>query len=210
MKATDYRNSFDGMRDERRSTRLIILFLAGALLLSMFYIISRDESIAMIPPGLTEKGLISKTTANSAVKEAWGAYIAESLGNVTPENADFVAKNLGSLIDPSVYKKLMEVIGQQSQLIKDEQVTLQFVTNAVFYVPSKDIVVVSGEYTIRGMRQEETRNVRTYEIGLRVRNYNVALTSLDLYEGPWRPGVDRDKVKKEADAKNQRKVAENN
>jgi len=209
MKAQDYRNSYDGLHYERRISRLTVLALAGALVLALFFIATRDATVVMIPPGLSEKGEVSKSAASSAVKEAWGAYIAESLGNVTPETADFVAKNLGSLIDPSVYKKLMEVIGQQSQLIKDEQVTLQFVTNAVFFVPSRDIVVVSGEYTIRGMRQEETRNVRTYELGLRVRNYNVALTSLDLYEGPWRPGVDRDKVKHDAE-KNQRKVAENN
>jgi conjugal transfer pilus assembly protein TraE len=207
MKADQYRDSFDGMRNERRINRLALLGLTFALVLSLFFICTREATVVMIPPGLTEKGEITKSEANSAVKEAWGAYIAESLGNVTPENADFVAKNLGSLIDPAVYKKLMEVIGQQSQLIKDEQVTLQFATNAVFYVPSKDIVVVSGEYTIRGMRQEETRKVLTYELGVRVRNYNVALTSLDLYEGPWRPGVDREKQKKEAE-KNQRKVAD--
>lgn len=207
MKADQYRDSFDGMRHERRINRLALLGLTFALVLSQFFICTREATVVMIPPGLTEKGEISKSEANSAVKEAWGAYVAESLGNVTPENADFVAKNLGSLIDPAVYKKLMEVIGQQSQLIKDEQVTLQFATNAVFYVPSKDIVVVSGEYTIRGMRQEETRKVLTYELGVRVRNYNVALTSLDVYDGPWRPGVDREKQKKEAE-KNQRKVAD--
>ena len=207
MKAEQYRDSFDGMRHERRVMRLVLLGLTGTLLLSLFFITTREATVVMIPPGLTEKGEITKTEANSAVKEAWGAYIAESLGNVTPENADFVAKNLGSLIDPAVYKKLMEVIGQQSQLIKDEQVTLQFTTNAVFYVPTKDIVVVSGEYTIRGMRQEETRKVLTYELGVRVRNYNVALTSLDLYDGPWRPGTDREKQKKDAE-KNQRKVAD--
>jgi len=207
MKADDYRNSFDGMRHERRISRLVLLGLTFSLVMCLLYISTRDATVVMIPPGLSEKGEVSKTTANSAVKEAWGAFIAESLGNVTPENADFIAKNLGAMIDPSVYKKLMEVIGQQSQLVKDEQVTLQFATNAVFYVPSQDVVVVSGEYTIRGMRQEETRKVMTYELGLRVRNYNVALTSLDLYEGPWRPGVDREKMKKDAE-KAQRKVAD--
>ncbi|MHB8742090.1 MAG: TraE/TraK family type IV conjugative transfer system protein [Sulfuricaulis sp.] len=205
MKAEIYRDSFEGMRSERRMTRLTLLGLTLALVLCLFYIATREATVVLVPPGLTEKGDITKNDANSAVKEAWGAYIAETLGNVTPQNADFVARNLGSLIDPAVYKKLMSVIGQQAQLIKDEQVTIQFADNAVFYVPSKDIVVVSGEYTMRGMRDEETRKVMTYELGLRVRNYHVALTSLDLYEGPWRPGVDREKEAKE---KAQRKVAE--
>lgn len=206
MKAELYRDSFDGMRHERRISRLMMLGLVFALVLAMFFIATREATVVMIPPGLTEKGTITKNDANSAVKEAWGAYIAESLGNVTPQTADFVARNLGPIIDPGVYKKLMDVIGQQAQLIKDEQVTVQFAANAVFYVPSKDIVVISGEYTIRGMRNEESRKVQTYEVGLRVRNYNVALTSLDLYEGPWRPGVDREKQEKDA-AKN-KKVAE--
>ncbi|MHB8446817.1 MAG: TraE/TraK family type IV conjugative transfer system protein [Rudaea sp.] len=205
MKAETYRDSFEGMRSERRSTRLTLMGLTLALVLCLFYIVTREATVVLVPPGLNEKGDITKNDANSAVKEAWGAYIAESLGNVTPQNADFVARNLGSLIDPGVYKKLMSVVGQQAQLIKDEQVTIQFADNAVFYVPSKDIVVVSGEYTMRGMRDEETRKVMTYELGLRVRNYHVALTSLDLYEGPWRPGADREKEAKE---KAQRKVAE--
>jgi conjugal transfer pilus assembly protein TraE len=207
MKSDLYRDSFEGMRQERRVTRLSTLGLVLALVLCLFYIATRDATVVMVPPGLNEKGDITKNNASSAVKEAWGAYIAESLGNVTPQNADFVARNLGALIDPAVYKKLMSVIGQQAQLIKDEQVTIQFADNAVFYVPSQDIVVVSGEYTMRGMRNEETRKVMTYELGLRVRNYQVSLSSLDLYEGPWRPGVEHEKQEKDQ-AKAQRKVAD--
>lgn len=188
MKRSDYLNTHEGLLLERKYSRLALVGLAIALILALTLAVSKRETVVMVPPGLSATGQIDPDSANAAVKEAWGAYVAGTIGNVTPTTADFVAKQLGSIIAPVAYKELNAAIGNQTELIKGQHVSLQFSPNSVFYDAPSDKVIVSGEYRILGVRSDSVKaSVRTYEIGVAIRNYHVAITSLMIYEGAWKP-----------------------
>ena len=188
MKRADYLNTHEGLLLERKYSRLAIVVLAAALVLALSLAASKRETVVMVPPGLSATGQIDPDSASASIKEAWGAYVASSLGNVTPTTADFVSKQLGSVFAPRSYNKLNEAIAKQADLIKTQHVSVQFSPNAVFYDAPSDRVIVSGEYRVLGVRSENnSSSVRTYEIGVAIRNYHVAITSLMVYEGAWKP-----------------------
>lgn len=193
MKADTYSGSYEGLMRERKFSRPIILVLAIALLLCVFALMGRDRTVVVVPPGLVGEGDISSNSAGPNVKEAFAAYVATLVGNVTPRSVDYVTQSIGKIVDSRSYKDLIAVVKEQAELVKNEQVTIQFSPTSVFYVPGDDYVAVSGEYAVRGMRDAEKRLIRTYEIGVKVRNYTTYVTSLDVYDGPWRPRGQRQK-----------------
>jgi conjugal transfer pilus assembly protein TraE len=80
---------------------------------------------------------------------------------------------------------MLAAVNEQAEQIKSEQIAIQFAPKQVFYHPVLKKVIVSGDYIIRGARNTEQNMVRTYILGVTVRNYTVQLTSLETQEGPW-------------------------
>jgi len=187
MKATRYNDTYEGLIQSRRMHQIALVGLSIALVLLAIVAVSKRAPVIIDPPGLSERGVIEPSNANAAVLEAWGMHFAQLLGNATPRSAEFVADALSPHIDGSAHEALITAIREQAETIKSEQISVQFTPTTVFYVPEDRYVVVSGEYVIHGLRNSQSRSVRTYEVGVRVRNYQVSVTSLDTYDGPWQP-----------------------
>lgn len=199
MKMANYLKSYHGLQIEAKYTRIALAILALALLVSVGALTSRDPVVVLVPPGLSEKGKVMVDSADDAVLETWGMYFADQLGNVTPRTADFLDRKLAPFLSPSISADVRGLIAAQAKTIKDEQISVQFSATDPFALPEDHLVVVTGEYTIRGVRQEEKRTTRTFEFGIRIINYKPVMTSVEVYEGPWRPLAER--VKKEAAAR---------
>lgn len=192
MKLSNYLSSWDATRLENRYGRFVMVLLSAATLLLTVAVMNKDPIIVEIPPGLTEKGAVMVDDASDAVKESWAMYFADQLGNVTPRTADFVDRKLARHLSTSISTQVRALIAAQAKEVKEEQVTIQFSPTDVFALPD-GTVAVTGEYAIRGLRQDERRFVQTFEFGIQVRNYLVVMTSLDAYEGPWRSAEERQK-----------------
>lgn len=187
MKWTDRFSTLRGALEENKMSRYILMVLAVSNILLAILAFGRDQTVVMVPPNLSEKVEISENQASSGLKESWGTYVAMMMGNVTPRNAAYLTELIGKIVAPNIYKDFLQSITEQTKLIEDEQLTLQFTPNQVFYLPDKDVVVVSGEFSMRGMRAVEKRMIRTYEIGIGIRNYRAQINAFTVYEGPWNP-----------------------
>jgi conjugal transfer pilus assembly protein TraE len=187
MKLDQYTRTLQGALQENKLTRYVLLGLTLSNVVLVFALATKGETVVMVPPEITQEARLASNNANAALKEAWASQVAMQLGNVTPRTAAYVSEQLGKIVAPSAYQPFMESLAEQADRIKDEQLTIQFAPTHVFYVAEKDLVVVSGEYAVRGLRDSEKRSVRTYEIGLDVKNYQVSVTSLTAYDGPWAP-----------------------
>lgn len=193
MNLKNYLSTWKGTLAENRLGRHVMLVQAAVILVLGFALASRHPVVVMIPPGLTDKGAVMVDDANEAVRTAWGGFFADTLANVTPRTADFLDKKLGPFLAPDISSKVRDLIAAQAKQIKDEQVSIQFSATDVWAVPDTDTVVVTGEYTIHGIREAEKRTTRTFEFGIKIVNYRVVLTGIDVYEGPWRPSTEREK-----------------
>ena len=208
MNLDKYSKTLRGAIQENKLGRWALVLLSIANVILVLGVTSKDTAVVVVPPTLSSQGgTLASNSANASLKEAWGSYFAMMLGNVTPRTADYVAEQLGKYVAPRAYNGFMEKIADQVERIKDDNLTIQFAPTHVFYVPEKDIVVVSGEYSMRGMRSEERRTVRTYEVGIAVNNYNVQISSIRPYEGPWQPTLDEKEALEQKRLRDSRKAA---
>lgn len=185
MKYSDYAKTWKGSLTENKLARYAMMALVLSNVILAMIAFGRNETVVMIPPGINEQVAIGASEGTPGIKEVWATQVAMLMGNATPRNVEYIGSQLGKLLAPGVFNSVQESLAAQSKRIADENLTVQFTPNQVFHLPAEDIVVVSGEYSLRGMRGAEQRMVRTYEIGIRIRNYMVRVESLNVYEGPW-------------------------
>lgn len=185
MKMSLYVKTWRGALAENKFSRYIILLLSITVLVLAISLMGKDTKIVLVPPEMTQESAVASNNADAPYKEAWATYVAMMLGNATPRTAPYISESIGKLMSPAVYRTMMDGLTEQASRISDEQLTIQFSPNQTFYLPAKDVVVVTGEYVIRGMQASEQRMVRTYEIGIDVSNYVVRVDSLTAYEGAW-------------------------
>lgn len=185
MKLSFFSRTWTGLHNQNQ----LLWGLLGAVLLCNLILgvalLTKATVVVMVPPRLIGEASVTADDADAAYKESFGLSIASMLGNVTPSTAPFLGKNITRYVAPEVTREMVAAVNEQAEQIKAEQISIQFAPKEVFYHPVLKKVIVSGDYTIRGARNSEQRFVRTYVLGVTVRNYSVQLTSLDAQEGPW-------------------------
>lgn len=186
MKGAKYFQSWQG---SLKANKLLMGALALSLLTNIVLAMSASSKQAIVvvqPPPLSEEAWISKSDASMSMKESWGLYIATLLGNTTPRSVAGLSPVIGKIVSPGAYQQIMSALAEMKKEVESEQLEIQFSPTGVFYVPSRNVVAVSGELRMRSARGIEKRFVRTYEIGLDFRDYQPRMRSLDIYEGPFR------------------------
>lgn len=186
MKLNTYLQTFRGAKKANQLGAVVLLISLLMNLLLVFAVSNKETVVVMSPPLSTQDEWLSKSDASIGMKEAWGAWVALLLGNTTPRSIGLVSPMITQVAAPGSYQSLLSALADMKREVEQEQIELQFVPNDVRYIPTRDVVAVSGEMRIRGVRGEEKRFVRTYEIGLRFRNYMPQMTSLDVYEGSFK------------------------
>lgn len=176
--------TFDGMRGENQFLRLIIAGLLVVNVVTATAALTRDEVITVVPPTLTEKAWLSKTSASFEYTESWAFFIAQLIGNVTPHNATVVKDALGPLLAQDIYQSVMQVLDQQIHQIRQDRVTLGFEPEKVLrdnVNPNK--LYVTGRSVSQGPTGAKKRDSRTYEIELTVKDYKPVITWISTNTG---------------------------
>lgn len=185
MKFDAYLKTWRGALAENRFNRYVMVILAISNLMLAIYASTKSTTVVLVPPELKRESTVAENAADSGYKEAWATHVAMMLGNVTPKTAAYVSESVGRLMAPQVYRKMMDAISEQSSRITTEQITIQFVPTQTFYLQESDVVIVTGEYIIRGVQSAEQRMLRTYEIAIDVSSYTVRVDSIKAYQGSW-------------------------
>lgn len=183
-----------------RLTSFVALSLLTAMIIINFIlvisVINKRESIILIPPTLTEKVEVVKGRATEGYMKAWGLFLAELIGNVTPENITFIRATIEPLLSPKVYQQLISVIELQAKQISIDKITMSFEAKLVQYEPDEGIVFVTGESIISGPTGEQKRDSRTYEFIINMNGFKPLLDWVDTYKGNARTKKVRDRLKK--------------
>lgn len=185
MKLTIFSDTWNGLHAQNK---MLIFFGAAMVVCNAFLslaILTKDKTVVLVPPRLLGEASVTANDADASYKESFGLSLASMLGNVTPTTAQFLANNISRYVAPEATREMVAAVNEQADQIKAEQISIQFAPKNVFYHPVLKKVIVSGDYTIRGARNSEQKMVRTYVMGVTVRNYSVQLTSLESREGPW-------------------------
>lgn len=181
MKLTQLLESWSLVQAENRLHRVVLVGLVITNGLSALAALRTERTVVLVPPTLTQEVEITRNTASSELKEAWGLYLAELLGNVTPATAEFISKALAPLLSTDIYRAVMDALSEQINALKMDRVATSFKPRQVSYEQETDKVFVSGELTAQGPNAKAETRHRTYEFVISIRNYRPRLDYIDVY-----------------------------
>jgi conjugal transfer pilus assembly protein TraE len=183
MEFKKFIKTWKGTQRENNAYRyLVIMLVVSNIVLAMATFV-RSEVIVLTPPDLTKAIRISREQGDQGYSETWGLAIATLLGNVTPGNADFTKRALATLLSPSIYQQVLNELYRQAEQIKIDRVSIRFEPREVNYEEKTGKVFVTGYSYAVGPYEKREQTVRTYELIIRVINYQPNIVFMDTYSG---------------------------
>lgn len=181
MKLSHFMDGWRGTQSENRFNRMLIAGLGLLVVLLTVGLVSKSTTVVMVPPTLEQEASLSENNASTEIQKSWGMYIATLLGNVSPGNASFLAKNISTHLSPHMYQPVVTSIQEQVKQIELEQLTTTFRATTVTWQQETGSVIVSGEAVTQGLRGEPQKAQRIYEMKFVTRNYQVLLDDIKVY-----------------------------
>ena len=184
-----YLKSYEGTKAEQRGSRILLFILSTAVLLLAYGVYTKDVVVVVKPYTLTGEAEVMKYSASKNYLESWGHFAAVTLGNVTPQNADFVKRSMGPLFHPSIYQDAIRVMDTQIEEIKLERITTSFEPRTVEYDQyDTKKVFVTGTTISTGPTGKPQKKIQTFEFYISIDNYHPQIKFMDVYAGPARVG----------------------
>lgn len=179
---------FSGDWESTKKANLVLLgavaILAVAEIFLVMDLLNTDTRVVLVPPHLTKEARIGYGSANREYYKAWGMYVAEMVGNLTPDNANFVVQSLLPLMGPRTYQTVKTGIYAEKDQEIEYHVTTSFDTSGLIWQPMTSTVFVtgtlrqispSGRYTASG--------VQTFEMNIRIQEGQPVITAFQEYPG---------------------------
>ncbi len=183
MRADRFARTWEGTLTENKWNRIFNAGLAVAVLFLSCQVLVKDQIVVMQPETLGSEAWITKSAASESYKEAWGLYLAQLTGNITPANVAFLKERLAPLLSPAIYGDVIDALELQAQDIRDDRVSMRFEPRFVEYESTTDKVYVYGYGFVQGADGKEARDDRTYEYQIRIANYAPLILDLNTYQG---------------------------
>lgn len=174
---------WEGLNAENRWSRGMIATLLVVLVLLTVKLFRKEIIVTLQPVTLTGEAWLMRNQASESYQEAWGLFLAQLLGNVTPGTVRFIQTRLKPLLAPRIYHEVMAALSVQSQQIQNHHVTLRFEPRTVDFEPETGKVFVYGYSFEKGAGSTERRVERTYEYRIQIAHYAPLIRHLDVYSG---------------------------
>lgn len=182
MNLVRFRQTWQRLVTENRFHRGLLIALLATNLLTLSALLQAERTVVLVPPILESQVNVARASASQEVKEAWGLFVTELLGNVTPTNATFLRRTLEPLLSPSLRRAIAGILDDQVEALKRDRVSVRFAPELVQYEADSDRVRVSGKQVITGPGADPVTRPRTYEVQVAFRNYRPLITYLDAYQ----------------------------
>lgn len=207
----DYKNfasTWLSLQASNRFLKLVCLSLMGLNLLTLIGWLKKDTAVILIPPSLSEKSEIARNKASEGYKKAWAMYTATLIGNVSPENADFVLDSFSNMVTGEIRSLITEQVAQELDMLKQEKVTSRFEIVRVTYEPETDKVFVTGRNVLMGAGGKSAPSEQTFEFQIDVKQYSPIITQMASYQGQPRllSILQKEEARRKADEERQKQL----
>jgi conjugal transfer pilus assembly protein TraE len=183
MTLKDYLRSWNGLQATNKVLSAALVGTTLALVLVAWQLSRREQLVVLVPPELDQRALIGRSQADQGYIEAWAVLIAHYLGNVQPQNAEFLRGRLGPLLDPAIYAQVIDALEKQIDQIRRDRVVLRFEARRVVYERATGKAFVSGYSVIESLAGGREQSPRTYELTIQINNYRPLISHLTTYAG---------------------------
>lgn len=207
----DYKNfasTWLSLQASNRFLKLVCLSLMGLNLLTLTGWLKKDTAVILIPPSLSEKSEIAQNKASEGYKKAWAMYTATLIGNVSPENADFVLDSFSNMVTGEIRSLITEQVAQELDMLKQEKVASRFEIVRVTYEPETDKVFITGRNVLIGAVSKSAPTEQTFEFQIDVKQYSPIITQMASYQGQPRllSVLRKEEARRKADEERQKQL----
>ena len=183
MNHKDFTQKWLGLQDSNKFLKIVCAFLLFVNFILVIGVLNTEKLVILVPQGLSEQADIAQNKASEGYKKSWAMYAATLLGNITPENADFILESLNDMVTPDIKLLLNDQVRNDLETLKEEKVSATFEIKKVSYEPETDKVFVTGKHWITGVGAKSSSSAQTFEFKIDIKNYSPVITNLALYEG---------------------------
>ena len=183
MNLDEFKSSFNLLKKENAWGRAIILALVVVLFITINALVNQKAVVTVKPYTLTEEATLHHNKASMSLHKAWSLYVAESLGNVTPNTATFVRNSLENVLGPAIRDQAILMLDRQIDLIKRDNISFSFEPRDIIYDENSATTYVVGRHYTHTSPTDYDRTNRTYEFRWEFKNYMPLLVHIDTYEG---------------------------
>ncbi len=183
MNFEKFLQSWEGITKENRIFRVLTIGLVVMNIATAMLAMNADRTVVLVPPAVPGEVEIERDNASLQFKEAWAVFVAEMLGNVTPETADFVSQSLARVLSASIYRQIQDDLTKQIAEIKRDRVSISFYPKEVMHEKETGKMFVTGNFRIQGPGSKPEEKIRTYEMVITVEGYKPVIRHIDAYAG---------------------------
>lgn len=167
-----------------RAKDMLIVALVLVIMGQTYTLATRETVVTINPPPSAKPFAVGSASASPRYQQLWAVFLAELVGNITPENAPRVRESVGPFLAPSIRNKVMQAINADIEQLRQDDVVTTFAVDEVHHdLKGKGRVYVVGESTLSGMTNESSRGTRTYVIKVEVVRYQPRITYFNSHAG---------------------------
>lgn len=161
------------------------ILITGALTLKLY---RHRERVVIVPPLAlmdSERIEVAWNTANQDYLKSFALYVSTLIGNITPDNIQFVADVIGDFVTPAIYGDIRTKL---LSLAKDETWVTSaqasfFAPRQIVYEPQTERVFVIGDLITTGFKTLSERKNVIYEMIVKLREGRPIVEYFTSYEG---------------------------
>ncbi len=181
MKADKLTRSWSAALGENKFLKIIISALVLCNLIAVSGWQSKDAVVRLIPPTLTEETVVAQNQADEVYHKSFALHVANLIGNVSPDNVQFIISSIEPLLSPAIRNEVMTILADQVDSIQTNELSMTYRAREVIYDPVQNMTWVSGIQTRKNRDGTENSQIRTFEIVLRVKNGLPEMNFIDAY-----------------------------
>lgn len=179
-----FRKKFDDLAQNNKMFVWVIIALVVVILGQQWSLMTERTRVVLEPPYLDKAVNIGYSTADADYYESWGLFVAELVGNLTPGDASYVAKNLGKLFDANDYSLVKGKVLASAEAEAEDQANFFFQAKRTVWQPQNKTVFVYGLLSqINSVGQTVSKIPYTFSMSVHIEAGRPVLDSFNAYQG---------------------------
>lgn len=174
------KRSYSTLKGKNQVNTYSIFGLVVMLCGSLYVNFQKDTIVINNLNESCQSAQLSSGWMNEATHRRIGIMLANSLGNITPDNAKNIENTVLPFAAPEIYQHVDDLIALQLATVIEEEITMTFNPEQSFVEDGKTFV--TGKGTMSGVTGKTAKYVRTYEFIFNVENYTPTFDYMTVYD----------------------------
>jgi hypothetical protein len=131
-------------------------------------------------PKLVGELSVQGDKANQNYQQAWAYSVSTMIGNINPQNIDFVKKIMMKVLSPQLQVQIKPMLDRQAEMIKMRDIDQVFIADDLMHEPETDLITVWGQKSLSLAESQKQIQRWSYEFKVVARNGRPKITHIEI------------------------------